>query len=65
MFGRRPPDLIIDEAVVRFHSEMEGLREEMPSGYCWYEEAMQYYLRRLIIKYAESDSGRHQVMGWP
>ena len=42
-----PTDLIIDEAVVRFHSEMEELREEMPSGYCWYEEAMQYYLRRM------------------
>ena len=42
-----PADLIIDESVVRFHSEMEELREEMPSGYCWYKEAMQYYLRRL------------------
>ena len=43
----RSEDLIIDEAVVRFHSEMEGRCDEMPNGYCWYEEAMQYYLRRL------------------
>ena len=40
-------DLIVDDAVVRFHSEMEARRDEMPDGYCWYEEAMQYYLRRL------------------
>ena len=26
---------------------MEARRDEMPGGYCWYEEAMQYYLRRL------------------
>ena len=42
-----PADLIVDDAVVRFHTEMEGRRDEMPNGYCWYEEAMQYYLRRL------------------
>ena len=40
-------DLIIDDAVVRFHAEMEGRRDESQGGYCWYEEAMQYYLRRL------------------
>ena len=40
-------DLIIDESVVRFHSEMEDRCDEGPSGFCWYEEAMQYYLRRL------------------
>ena len=42
-----PEDLIIDEAVVRFHAEMEVRRDETQGGYCWYEEAMQYYLRRL------------------
>ena len=42
-----PADLIVDDAVVRFHAEMEGRRDEMPGGYSWYEEAMQYYLRRL------------------
>ena len=42
-----PADLIVDDAVVRFHAEMEARRDEMPGGYCWYEEAMQYYLRRL------------------
>ena len=42
-----PEDLIIDEAVVRFHAEMEAQRDELQVGYCWYEEAMQYYLRRL------------------
>lgn len=42
-----PEDLIIDEAVVRFHAEMEAQRDELQGGYCWYEEAMQYYLRRL------------------
>lgn len=42
-----PEDLIIDEAVVRFHAEMEALRDELQVGYCWYEEAMRYYLRRL------------------
>ena len=42
-----PADLIVDDAVVRFHTEMEERRDEMPGGYCWYEEAMQYYLRRL------------------
>ena len=42
-----PVDLIVDDAVVRFHAEMEARRDEMPGGYCWYEEAMQYYLRRL------------------
>lgn len=42
-----PEDLIIDEAVVRFHAEMEAQRDELQVGYCWYEEAMRYYLRRL------------------
>lgn len=42
-----PDDLIIDEAVIRFHAEMEAQRDELQVGYCWYEEAMQYYLRRL------------------
>lgn len=42
-----PEDLIIDEAVVRFHAEMEAQRDELQIGYCWYEEAMRYYLRRL------------------
>lgn len=42
-----PDDLIIDEAVVRFHAEMEAQRDELQVGYCWYEEAMRYYLRRL------------------
>lgn len=42
-----PEDLIIDEAVVRFHAEMEAQRDELQGGYCWYEEAMRYYLRRL------------------
>ena len=42
-----PKDLIIDEAVVRFHSMMEARRDEASGGYRWYEEAMQYYLRRL------------------
>lgn len=42
-----PEDLIIDEAVIRFHAEMEAQRDEFQVGYCWYEEAMQYYLRRL------------------
>lgn len=42
-----PADLIIDEAVVRFHSAIgEGAAPEH-KGYCWYEEAMQYYLRRI------------------
>ena len=42
-----PEDLIVDEKVVRFNAEMESRREEDPTGYRWYEEAMQYYLRRL------------------
>ena len=42
-----PSDLIIDEAVVKFHSALENCREPESTGCCWYEEAMQYYLRRL------------------
>lgn len=41
----RPEDLIVDDAVVKFHSELEG-QSGMGEG-LWYEEAMQYYLRRL------------------
>ena len=43
----RPEDLIVDDAVVKFHSSLacqSGM--EMGEG-LWYEEAMQYYLRRL------------------
>ena len=43
----RPEDLIVDDAVVKFHSELDGKSVmEMCEG-LWYEEAMQYYLRRL------------------
>lgn len=42
-----PEDLIIDEAVVRFHSELENRHRAEPLDAIWYEEAMQYYLRRL------------------
>jgi hypothetical protein len=42
-----PEDLIIDEAVVRFHADIDKLQKFKPSDALWYEEAMQYYLRRL------------------
>ena len=47
-----PEDLIIDESVVRFYSELDKRHRAEPLGAIWYgaiwyEEAMQYYLRRL------------------
>ena len=42
-----PEDLIIDESVVRFHSELDKRQCAEPEDVFWYEEAMQYYLRRL------------------
>lgn len=42
-----PEDLIIDESVVRFHADIDKLQKFKPSDALWYEEAMQYYLRRL------------------
>ena len=42
-----PEDLVIDESVVRFHSEMDKRQPSEPRDALWYEEAMQYYLRRL------------------
>lgn len=40
-------DLIIDESVVRFHSELDKRQHIEPIDLLWYEEAMQYYFRRL------------------
>ena len=42
-----PEDLIIDESVVRFYSELDKRQRAEPKDVLWYEEAMQYYLRRL------------------
>ena len=42
-----PEDLIIDESVVRFHLELDQRQLAEPEDVLWYEEAMQYYLRRL------------------
>jgi hypothetical protein len=42
-----PEDLIIDESVVRFYSELDKRQHIEPTDVLWYEEAMQYYLRRL------------------
>ena len=42
-----PEDLIIDESVVRFHLELDKRQRAEPEDVLWYEEAMQYYLRRL------------------
>jgi hypothetical protein len=42
-----PEDLIIDESVMRFHSELETRPRSEPWDARWYEEAMRYYLRRL------------------
>lgn len=42
-----PEDLIIDESVVRFCSELDKRQRAEPEDVFWYEEAMQYYLRRL------------------
>lgn len=42
-----PEDLIIDESVVRFHLELDKRQHTEPTDVLWYEEAMQYYLRRL------------------
>lgn len=42
-----PEDLIIDESVVRFYSELDKRQRVEPEDVLWYEEAMQYYLRRL------------------
>lgn len=42
-----PEDMIIDESVVRFHSELDKRQHAEPEDMLWYEEAMQYYLRRL------------------
>lgn len=43
----RPEDLIVDNAAVEFYSTLEERTEEEKSDAFWYEEAMQYYLRRL------------------
>ena len=40
-------DLIIDESVVRFYADIDKLQKFKPSDALWYEEAMQYYLRRI------------------
>lgn len=42
-----PEDLIIDGSVVRFCSELDKRQRAEPEDVFWYEEAMQYYLRRL------------------
>jgi len=44
-----PADLIVDDAVVKFYSDFDGqgCRIEADAGAQWYEEAMQYYLRRI------------------
>ena len=43
----RPEDLIVDDAVVKFHSALEERAGVEKLDAFWYEEAMQYYLRRL------------------
>ena len=43
----RSEDLIVDNAAVEFYSTLEERTEEEKSDAFWYEEAMQYYLRRL------------------
>ena len=53
----RPEDLIVDDAVVKFHAGLEGQDGvEMGEG-LWYEEAMQYYLRRIKTGSGEIQPG--------
>jgi hypothetical protein len=40
-------DLIVDDAVVKFHSALERQSNMDGNGEKWYDGAMQYYLRRL------------------
>jgi hypothetical protein len=42
-----PEDMIIDESVVRFYLELDKRQHTESTDVLWYEEAMQYYLRRL------------------
>ena len=42
-----PEDMIIDESVVRFYSELDKRQHTESTDVLWYEEAMQYYLLRL------------------
>ena len=53
-----PEDLIVDDAVVKFYSALEDCHGEDMGGDRWYDEAMQYYLRRL-----ETGSGEIQPGG--
>ena len=53
-----PEDLIVDEAVVKFYSALENCYGMNTSEDRWYDEAMQYYLRRL-----KTGSGEIQLSG--
>ena len=53
----RPEDLIVDDAVVKFHSSLECQCGVEMGEALWYEEAMQYYLRRLKTGSGEIQSG--------
>lgn len=52
-----PEDLIVDDAVVKFHAELEGGGGCVSGEDRWYAEAMQYYLRRLATGSGAIPSG--------